>query len=853
MSIIVLLDILSVIAFGAAFFYGLGIRTTLWAGPARLFFTLSMGLYVLVALSKVLEHSGITPSYDAYEDHAEILFLPLFLFFLFSIRARQELNIRGQAEEEMRKAVSRAWEEKEKFEAMISAVGDGIAILDRDLRVLYENHVHRMMMGDHVSEFCYRAYQKREAPCEECPVALAYLDGKIHTVEKVVSKDGQTLYLEITASPLRDSRGAVVGGVEVVRDVTVRRQAEAEIRESAERCRDLFENANDAIFIVDTDLRYKAVNRKAAEVLGYSIEELLTMSVLDIIPQDQVSRSEEEFQKLGKTGAYEQFVGKVRKRDGRCIDVEVNSSAIIKDGAVVGSRDIMRDITDRRKGEEALRQSEERYRMLFENNPHPMWVYDLETLAFLAVNTAAIRHYGYSREEFLARTIKDIRPPEDVPALLGNIAQVTEGIDEAGTWRHRTKDGRIIDVEITSHVLVFDGRRAELVLAHDVTERRRMEEELLKAQKLESLCILAGGLAHDFNNLLTAILGNISLAQMYSDGDAQIAERLQEAERASLRARDLTYQLLTFSRGGEPVKKAVVLGPLIKEAADFALRGSRSRCEFDLPEDLWTAEVDEGQISQVMNNLVINADQAMPGGGLVTVSGSNRTVGDTEIPNLSAGDYVRITVADRGIGIPHQHLKKIFDPYFTTKQKGSGLGLATSYSILHRHGGHIRVTSDVGKGTAFTFYLPAADRATASKPQQPNALVRGQGRILVMDDEAMVRDVAGKMLAGLGYEVEIAKDGEEALSVYEAAMTEGMPFAAVIMDLTIPGGMGGKEAVERLKSRDPAAKVIVSSGYSNDPVITEYRAYGFDAVVAKPYTVKNLSEAVARELSREKT
>lgn len=727
MNSIVLLDVLSVVAFGAAMFHGIRIRTPLWDGPARLFFLLSMGIYVLVGLSNVLEHSGITPSFDRYEDHAEILFLPFFLFFLFSMRTRQELNIRGQAEEEMRKAATRAWEEKERFEASISAVGDGVAILDRDFKILYENHVHRTMMGEHAGEFCYRAYQKREAPCEVCPVARAYQDGKIHTLEKAVSMDGRTLHLEITASPLRDSRGAIVAGIEVVRDVTVRRRAEAELRES-----------------------------------------------------------------------------------------------------------------------------EERYRLLFESNPHPMWVYDLETLAFLAVNTAAIRHYGYSRNEFLSMTIREIRPPEDVPALLGNIAQVKEGMDEAGVWRHRTKEGRIIDVEITSHTLTFDGRRAELVLAHDVTERRRMEEELLKAQKLESLCILAGGLAHDFNNLLTAVLGNISLAQMYADGDDRLAERLREAERASFRARDLTHQLLTFSRGGEPVKKVAALGPIIAEAADFALRGSRSRCELDLPEDLWAVEVDEGQISQVIHNLVINADQAMPGGGLVAVSGGKKRVRNAEIPGLPAGNYVQITIADRGIGIPQQHVKKIFDPYFTTKQKGSGLGLATSYSILHRHGGHITVASEVGKGTTFALYLPAVDQSAALRPRQRNSPVRGEGRVLVMDDEAMVRDVAANMLAGLGFAVETAKDGEEMLSVYDAAERAGRPFRAVIMDLTVPGGMGGKEAVEKLKDRYPAAKVIVSSGYSNDPVMAEYRAHGFDAVVAKPYTVKNLSEAVAAVLGGER-
>ncbi len=661
-------------------------------------------------------------------------------------------------------------------------------------------------------------------------------------------KDGTIIDMVITSHAVT-FRGRPARFV-MANDITEQKRAEEALRRSEEKYRDLFENANDAIFIVDSRYSYVDVNKKAVELLGYSKEELLRMSVLDLIPPEQVSRSKAEFDKLRGTGSYEKFVGKSRTRDGRWLDVEVSSSSIMDGAQVIGSRDIMRDITDRKKTEEALRASEERYRLLFESNPHPMWVYDLETLTFLAVNDAAVRHYGYSRDEFLAMTLKDIRPSEDVPALVENVSRVTKGIDEAGVWRHRKKDGTIIDVEITTHTLTFAGRRAKIVLAHDVTERRRMEAELLKAQKLESLGVLAGGLAHDFNNLLTAIMGNVSLAKLSSRPGDGIYERLQEAEKASFRARDLTHQLLTFAKGGVPVKRTVTLPGLIKEAAGFALRGSRSLCEFSFPPDLCAVEADEGQLSQVIHNLIINADQAMPAGGKINVRGENVPIGPGDGLPLQAGTYVKLSVQDRGIGIPREHFTRIFDPYFTTKQKGSGLGLATTYSIIKRHDGQITVESDLGVGAAFHIYLPAAAGGCHPEAEPEEAKpARGTGRILVMDDEEMIRDVAGKVLVGLGYEVDFAADGEKAVELYAAARESGRPFNAVIMDLTIPGGTGGRETIEKLRAIDPGVRAIVSSGYSNDPVMARFRDFGFRGVVSKPYTVASLSEAVKKALA----
>ena len=269
----------------------------------------------------------------------------------------------------------------------------------------------------------------------------------------------------------------------------------------------------------------------------------------------------------------------------------------------------------------------------------------------------------------------------------------------------------------------------------DITDRKKMEEELLKIEKLESIGILAGGLAHDFNNLLAAVLGNITLAKMYAEPDEHIVERLKEAEKATLRAKDLTHQLLTFSRGGAPVKKIGSVGGIIKDSCSFTLRGSNVRCECTVPDNLWPAELDEGQMHQAINNLIINADQAMPRGGIISVQCENITLDQGEVPSLQGGDYIKISILDEGIGIPKKYIDKIFDPYFTTKQRGSGLGLATTYSIVKKHEGHISIDSEVGKGSAFDIYLPATRKKLREQKREEEKIFKGSGRLLIMDDE----------------------------------------------------------------------------------------------------------------------
>jgi CheY-like chemotaxis protein len=371
-----------------------------------------------------------------------------------------------------------------------------------------------------------------------------------------------------------------------------------------------------------------------------------------------------------------------------------------------------------------------------------------------------------------------------------------------------------------------------------------MEEELFKAQKLESLGILAGGIAHDFNNILTAIVGQIGVSRMHLRPGDVLEKHLEEVEKAALKAKGLTQQILTFAKGGAPIKNALSLKRLVSDSAGLSLSGTNIIYSLTAGDQLWSVDADESQIGQAINNLIINACQAMPGGGTIQIGLENSEVQAGGTLPLKQGRYVKLTVTDHGVGIPQEHLAKVFDPYFTTKDKGTGLGLAVSYSIIRNHGGHILVESESGVGTTFTVYLPASDRNAADAQHAQDHLVRGSGRVLVMDDEEMVRLVTGEILGALGYEVEFACDGGEAIEHYRNAKERGQPFDAVIMDLTIAGGMGGKDTIRKLLEYDPDAKAIVSSGYSNDPIMANFQEHGFRDVIVKPYKTIDLSRVL---------
>ncbi|MEJ2307211.1 MAG: response regulator, partial [candidate division WOR-3 bacterium] len=343
------------------------------------------------------------------------------------------------------------------------------------------------------------------------------------------------------------------------------------------------------------------------------------------------------------------------------------------------------------------------------------------------------------------------------------------------------------------------------------------------------------------NNLLMGIMGNISLARMNVD-DEETRELLSDAAKASKQAGRLTEQLLTFARGGEPVKEKTSIKEIIIESSEFVLHGSNVKCEYDFPEDLWEITADKGQMSQVFNNIVLNADQSMPGGGKISISADNVIVGSDETLPLPRGKYVKIGIKDEGVGIPEEHLNKIFDPFFSTKTKGHGLGMTTVYSIIQKHEGHIKVESKLGKGTTFYIYLPATQgeekELRVEKKEDPPVFEKK--KILLLDDEEFVRKAIGRMLEEKGSVVVFAEEGKEAVKKFKEAENNLDPFDAVILDLTIPGGMGGKETLKEIRKIDPNIKIIVSSGYSNDPIMANYAEYGFNGVIAKPFNIEEL-------------
>jgi len=374
-----------------------------------------------------------------------------------------------------------------------------------------------------------------------------------------------------------------------------------------------------------------------------------------------------------------------------------------------------------------------------------------------------------------------------------------------------------------------------------------MEEELFRTRKLESLGVLAGGIAHDFNNFLTVIKGSIELAEMQLAPDAPVRATLERTATACQRAVFLSSQLLTFAKGGVPIRRVMSLSGLIVDAVDLARSGAAASIGVDIAPDLWSAEVDAGQIGQVLHNILLNAKQAMSEGGIIEVRAENVVLRQEK--NLPAGAHVRISIRDYGCGISDENLPLIFDPYFTTKRSGSGLGLATAHSIVAKHGGRLSVASTYGEGTVFIVDVPASPRS-GSLPESPVGarLSSGTGRLLVMDDEETLRTLMVTVLVTLGYEVVGARDGAEAIDLYEAAIASGRGFDAVLLDVTVTGGMGGVEAARRLKELDPDARLIASSGYSAAPVMSRFREYSFDAVLPKPWSVVELTEVFERVL-----
>jgi len=743
-------------------------------------------------------------------------------------------------------------EELDRLRAVFNLSGDAIFVLDGEGYILDANLVACERYGYTRDEILQRHVRDLNTP-EHAPHYAGRM-AKLRREEAVSfdtvhqAKDGRRIPTEINSRLIRGVGSTFI--ISICRDVTERVRAEEELRQSNALLLGTLDSTADGILVVDDKGKIASYNRKFLEMWQ--------------IPKEVVASGDDDLALSNAVGYLkepEMFMKKVREL---YIEKEVESFDVLefKDGRVfercsiplrindksVGRVWNFRDVTTRKRMEE----EQQVFMSLVENSTDLIGIATLEGKVFY-LNKAGQKLVGLDNlGEVGGRRIEDFAFEKHFQPLQEMLASLSK----KGTWKGeaRIRDfrtGTPIPIEIHGFVIKEGKSGQPIALAaiiRDISERKNLEEEMARGDKLSSIGILAGGIAHDFNNLLTAIFGNITLAKMYANRQSEVFKWLEESEKAAERARDLTYQLLTFSKGGAPVKKTILLQDLVKESANFVLRGSNVKYEFSFPEDLWHVEADEGQISQVLNNLIINATHAMSGGGVLQVKCGNMIVDQNDLP-LANGKYIQISVMDHGSGITKKNLSKIFDPYFTTKKKGSGLGLSTSYSIVRSHGGQIMVESYPGIGTTFQVYLPATEKGNVRPRAEEEPFVTGKGRILVMDDEEAVREVAQGMLEVLGYSVALAKDGSEAIEFYKAAMASGTPFDSVLMDLTIPGGIGGIEAVKRILEIDSKAKAIVCSGYSNDTVMANYNNFGFCAVVPKPYTLKQLSSTISDVLS----
>ena len=654
-------------------------------------------------------------------------------------------------------------------------------------------------------------------------------------------------------------------------DIVERKKVETALRDSEGRYRALFEQAADAVVLVDVESgAIVDCNDRAHETLGYSRAEFLRLRVADFEAIESNSTVERHIQHIIDQGG-DTFYTRHRTRSGETLDVQVSARVIELDGRS-HIQSIMRDVGVQKKLERQLQQSNFFLNQSQEIAQIGSWSWNLRTNE-ARWSDQLYRIYGRDPAQGPPdiETWQDHIHPEDVEPLSAAMqAAIDSGQRYKLDYRLRRYDNEQERIAHAETDITTDnmGERWMLGTVQDVTDQRRIEEELRKANNLQSLGVLAGGIAHDFNNMLTGVLGNLSLLERLLVDNAALCEIATDARVAAERTRGLTGQLLTFARGGAPVRKWSKIDRLVRETVEMSLHGSNVRADFHLAADLDSAYIDLGQIGQVLQNLVINADQAMPNGGAIKIGGENVDIGAGDALPLAPGRYIKLWVEDEGVGIPASIIARIFDPYFTTKNMGNGIGLAISHSIITRHGGHIDVRSQLNVGSTFTLYLPASaapilneyaappgeleergervvssDKEERIKSAKPLALGQHSGRILLMDDEELIHTSIGRVLRALGCEVEHAYNGDEALKLH-AAGAKNNAFDMVIVDLTVPGGRGGKEIVAELKQVDPQVHVVVASGYAADPVLADYAAYGFAGCLAKPVDFGELSQLV---------
>jgi PAS domain S-box-containing protein len=756
---------------------------------------------------------------------------------------------------------------QEQFKTTLYSIGDGVITTDKRGAVKQMNPVAERLTGRSEAdargkslETVFTIINEDSRSTVVNPVERVLREGVVvglanHTL--LVSKDGKETPIADSGAPIRGEGGEISGVVLVFQDQTDARAKQRELIESETRYRSLFTEMLEGFALHEIicdkegkpiDYRFLSVNPAFERLTGLKAPEITGKTVLEVMPQTEASWIE-RYGKVAITGepvTFENFAGELDRY------YRVTAFCPQKGRFAV----LFEDITERRRGELLLAQEKERLAVTLRSIGDGVITTDT-TGRIVLLNKAAEALTGWKTEEATGRPLSEVfvivnahsRQPCEDP-----VAKVL-------------KTGRIVELANHTHLIARDGR--ELVIAdsgapirdsvsrvigvvlvfRDITEKQKLNDSLQRAQKLESVGVLAGGIAHDFNNLLAGIFGYIDMADecIEENKSEQARKHLSKALAVFERAKALTRQLLTFAKGGAPVRTTLPLAPLIQNSARFALSGSNVTCKFELPGDLWPCDCDENQIGQVIDNIVINAKQAMPMGGEIVIRAENVTEAQRGGGVQAHGSaYIRISIRDQGIGMPREILSRIFDPFFSTKEAGHGLGLATVHSIVQRHDGWIDVESEPGKGSTFHVVVPASQKVSAAEGGVQTVRHTGRGAILVMDDEEFMLEIVGTMLKGMGYTVVQAKNGREARQRFADAETSKKPFVATILDLTIPGGIGGRETAAELRKINPRAVIIAASGYSEDPIMAKPGDHGFTDKIIKPFRKPELSELFER-------
>jgi PAS domain S-box-containing protein len=756
-------------------------------------------------------------------------------------------------------------EGEERFRRIYEEGQFGITIAGTDFKFVGANPAFCRMIGyteEELSNFTFSDITHPDNVAKDTDKVNALKRGELRvykTEKKYVKKNGAILWGSLMTSAIRDKEDRILYYLAMVLDITERKTAEDTLRENEEKFRSIIEQNSEGVVLLTRKGEIIEWNRAVERISGISRATAIGKSFFDIqemmmapakrAPErvEYIKKTISEALSSDKSPLFKQPVEATFTRNGETVNI-LQTVFPIQTGDDYRIGAIIRDITEQKKAEKAIASEKERLAITLRSIGDGVITSDIAGNVDI-INKVAEQLTGWKQEEARGMPLATIFHIVDEHTLK-RYENPVEKVFSSGQTVELSSHKLLVSKDGTKRLIADSGAPIKdnrgttvgvVLVFRDITKKQKLLDAAQKTQRIESLGLLAGGIAHDFNNLLGGIYGNIEMMRTVSN-DARIASYIDATMSTLNRARNLTQQLLTFAKGGAPVRKVAALFPFIRETVEFSLSGSNVSCTYRVPDDLWLCEYDANQIGQVIDNLMINAIQAMPLGGTVTIGVTNILIRSGEKASLAAGRYIKISVSDSGVGIPKEIQSRVFDPFFTTKQKGSGLGLATSYSIVRRHGGAIELESEAGKGSTFHLFMPASSQTHFNTKTVSAHLRKGSGKILVMDDEEVLRRTMCVMLSSLGYSAMTAKDGKDAVRVFKEETDAGRPFNVIILDLTVHGGMGGRETVAELQKIDDTVPVIVSSGYADDPIMANPYDYGFAGSLNKPFTLMELSQ-----------